>query len=114
MRLIRSYGARGLLWSAVACFSIAGGWAPAYASSANEPALQLRNAFIMQYATAAAAHGGSVDTAAKQAGCMFDIIAKSLTVTQYIQLVKNVDSGKPPGEPMMRLMPKIKEACPNP
>lgn len=76
-----------------------------------EPALELRNAFIQQFAGRGAARGAPMDTAAREAGCIFDLMAERMSVKAYIRTVQNINGGKAPGTEMDALLPEIKKQC---
>lgn len=85
--------------------------AASFAACTTEPALELRNAFIKGYAGNAASKGGAIDTAAKEGGCMFDVMAEHLTVKSYITVAKGLRDGKEPGPELTALLPEIKKRC---
>lgn len=83
----------------------------AHSACNTEPALELRNAFIQQFAGRGAARGAPMDTAAREAGCIFDLMADRMSVKAYIRTVQNINGGKAPGPEMDALLPEIKKQC---
>ena len=81
----------------------------AQAAGNAEPALELRNAFINQYASRGASKGVAMDVAAKEGGCIFDVMASRLTVAAYIRVVQERSANIHPDlEPAM---PEIRQKC---
>lgn len=81
------------------------------AALAEDPVFQLRNSFIMGYVNQAEKHGESIDKAAQEAGCMYDIMAKSMTVQEYVEQAKAAKAGGRPTPVMIKLIPQIKREC---
>lgn len=81
------------------------------ATFADEPALNLENNFVNQYAMEAARRGGDVPQAIKEAKCIFGVMASNLTVQQYIDSVKSQSKHEPMTAPMIEVMPKIQHEC---
>ncbi|HLO61778.1 MAG TPA: hypothetical protein VK165_02315 [Azonexus sp.] len=88
--------------------------APALAACNTEPALELRNAFITQYAGRGASKGEALDKVAKEAGCIFDVMADRLTVKAYTRIIKDMQAGRKPGAEMDALVPEFKKNCVQP
>ena len=82
----------------------------AHAAGGGEPALELRNAFISQYSSRAAASGKPIDSAAKEGGCIFDVMADRLSVSAYIRVVQDIRNGGN-SEDLSPLLPEIRQRC---
>lgn len=81
-----------------------------HAAGNSEPALELRNAFINQYASRGASKGAAMDAAAREGGCIFDVMAARLTVAAYIRVVQDTRNTAVPAD-LQPLMPEIKQKC---
>jgi len=94
--------------TAIALASALGG--TAHSAGNNEPALELRNAFINQYASRGASKGAAMDAAAREGGCIFDVMASRLTVSAYIRVVQDTRNATTAAD-LQPLMPEIKQKC---
>lgn len=94
--------------SIVLAISAIAGPGLANAACTTDPALELRNAFIKQYAGRGESRGAPIDVAAREGGCIFDVMSANLSVQNYIKASQAMRDGKEPTAELKALLPQMK------